>query len=220
MCIGGGGGGDGGAAAARADAENAERKAEAKEAERIAAISDEHRAIDLSFLNFDENYYGGLSDDYRQFYFPDLDRQFEDSNREQLLALSDQGILESSAGARARRDLGREYDKFGRQINTGAIEFANEGKRQVESDRAALKGTATASGGFGDAAVAAVNRANILKSPKSFEPLESNLFDAFAADVANAAIAQRGGSASAQSFRRPLTFSKPLASTGSGVVVS
>lgn len=177
MCGGGGGGGDGGAA-----------DREAKRRRNLVAGTEN---IDAALAPFDQNFFDKQGAAFQANALPGLDRSFGDAQRELIFALSRGGILQSNTAGRKQRRLNTERGDFERDIASQAADFANQGKRDVESTRSNLIAQLNATENPSAASASAAREAGLLNNAPSFSPLGNFVFNA--ADGLNNFSQQRNG---------------------------
>lgn len=100
------GGGDGSGKMMRFEKEQIAR-AEAKEAERQARLSQGKLAIDKAFGAIGDGFYNNYKNNYLAYYLPQLQRQFGDARKQLLYGLARAGTLKSSV---AGEKQGRLYE--------------------------------------------------------------------------------------------------------------
>lgn len=164
MCFGGGGGKSNNKASERAAADarareealfaqqQADREREAAEARRIAEaksarLREGMANIEKGFGQFNDDYFGGISDRYKQFYRPQLEEQKTKAQDQILFNLARSGLLNSSERANAYGDLEKAYGARDQEISSNAIQQANEARRQIEAQRSSLMSQLNATGG-------------------------------------------------------------------------
>lgn len=164
------GGGDGGAA----------DRARQQEAARQSAISKGMSSIDSAFAKFDDPYYASKEAAYRDYYYPQLDQQYNDAKDALSLRLSSNGLGGSTAGAFG---LGRLAEDYARQKAEGqqkALEYGNQVRTDIQGLRSNLINQLNSTGDASVAAQAANSAAyNQFSRPNTFEPI-SNAFKDYA----------------------------------------
>lgn len=188
---GGGGGGDGGAAAMRQQEDD--RQA------RIAASTD---TINKQFSQFDEPFFTNIADAFYKYQRPFYDEQLATARRELPLQFS------NTANSDFQRKLGeleRDATRGEADLRAQGLDFSNQQRGQVESNRADLIGMANAGTNADAMSATAASRAQALAKPPTFQPI-SDLFQKYTANAANAAIINAGQNGQVQTGPRPLLF--------------
>lgn len=93
---------------------------------------------------FNPGFYTAREGEYRDYYRPQLDKQFKDSQENLTYWLADRGLLESSVRADKQADLQELFDTGIRKINSGALDMTNQTKGNVANARAGLISSARA----------------------------------------------------------------------------
>lgn len=157
-----GGGGDNGAA------EDARRQEEARQARIRQGMS----SIDSAFMPFNDDYFGGKSKAYSDYYLPQLQQQFDDANAALRLQLSASGLGNSSAGAYGTAKLAKEFADRQADIAAKGGDYAGQARQQVQDMRNQLTSQLNATSDAGAAAQAAQSQAYAsMNRPNAFEPL-------------------------------------------------
>jgi len=124
------------------DARNA-REAEAArqrqlEEERQARITQGRQAIDTNFAQFNDNFFNSRAQAYEDYALPTLDKQYKDSMRKLVAALSRSGNMQSSTRGELMADLDEDYATQKNNIKSTALDFANKARSSVDNARAEL----------------------------------------------------------------------------------
>jgi hypothetical protein len=182
MCFpglfGGAKGGDGGARAA--------------EEQRQARIRAGMEGIDQNFAKFDDTYYDGLKTKYTDYYTPQLTDQYQKARQNLILELTRTGGINSSAGAQKLADLDLENQRQSQSMTDSALQFATQGRQDVERNRSEVVNQLNASADPAAAAAAATQRSQILQAAPAFSPI-GELFTRFLQQGGNAAMAESKG---------------------------
>lgn len=165
MCL-GGKKSDGGAAEARR-----------REEQRRANINTGTAAIDQALAPFDDKYFATRQQAYVDNALPQLSQSFDQAQKDLVYALSRSGLLQSSEAANRQRMLNEERAKYERDINNGAVSFANQGRTGLEQTRSSLLSQLNATEDPTSAATSAANQAQLLQAPPSFDPLGNFAFN-------------------------------------------
>lgn len=121
-----------------AAAEKAAAEARAAEQRRQAAITEGAGSISGIFNQFDDNFYNKRSQDYINYAQPELDRQYQNQQRDLITNLARSGNLNSSLRGDLLAELQRQYDTGKLQIADTANKYAQDARASVEAQRASL----------------------------------------------------------------------------------
>lgn len=166
-----GGGGDGGAGQIAADRQK-------DEADRASQIKKGIALINERFRGFGKK--SGYLDDYKQaytdYYLPQLDDQYQEAQDQNLFALSDAGLLKSTARNKAFTDLAEDYElQKGGILNKAEI-VAGDHRANINAERDSIINQLLASANPSVAAASARQSANALRaSTPNFSPLAAVL---------------------------------------------
>ena len=163
MCF-GGGGGDGGAAQARAD-----------EIARQARIKKGVGNIDESFKRFDDGFFSGRKDAYRNFVTPQVNDQYKQVGDQLAYSLARTGLGQSSESARQQGVLMRDNAAARQSIAEGATSEATKARQAIEDQRNSLISQVNMTSDAEMAGQNALRAAGILEQQQAFNPI-ANLF--------------------------------------------
>lgn len=192
---GGGGGGDGGAGA--------------REAERQAQINQGMANVNQAFTPFNDAYYSNISDLYKQHYTPLVTEQYSEAKRQLPFTF---GNTQNSEYTRRMGELERDYERQQVDIGAKALDFGNQQRQAVESQRGSLSNQVTAGATPGTAASLADGAAKSLSATPAFSAI-GDLFGKYVANAGNGAYQQFGIPGGTQS-------NTPLSFPGSGKAVT
>jgi hypothetical protein len=162
MCF--GGGGDGGAAQARAD-----------EAARQARIKQGVGNINEKFGQFDNGFFEGRKQAYRNFVTPQVNDQYKQVGDQLAYSLARTGLDQSSEAARQGGVLMRENALARQQLAEGATAEATKARQAIEDQRNSLISQVNMTADPEMAAQNALRAAGILEQQQNFNPI-ANLF--------------------------------------------
>jgi hypothetical protein len=167
-------------------------QAEADERRRQQMVQSGYQNVDNTFKHFNDDFFGGVTDAYTQYYLPQVDRQFDEYSRKNILSLFDKGILASSAGGRQKAAMQDKYNRARDDVGTKAVNYENALRGDVASTKSELK--SLVAGGIDPGSVASLSaeRAGLLAKPHSFEPL-GDFFNQMAGQINNRNIARSEG---------------------------
>jgi hypothetical protein len=192
MCFGGGGGGGqsnlnaANDAAAQANLQLA-RQQRQDEIARQNNINTGIGNINNTFGQFDNNFYNKLGQNYLSYYQPQLDQQYGQTQQNDLFQLARQGIVNSSGAAKVYGDLARDAGNQNIALQSGANNYMQQARGDVENQRNALVNQATATANPTAAANAATNAVGALQMIQpagGYSPL-GGLFNTFAGAASN-----------------------------------
>ena len=172
MCLGGGGGGDPSAYARQ------------QEAERQKNITAGKKAIDaaLSPSVFTPAFFGQRATAYENFMRPEVDREYKRYGDELAYALARAGLSSSTVASKSRGDLETQYDRNLLNVSNRGLDYAQQGRAELEQTRTELLNQLYASADPAGAAAQAGARASLLQSSPAFEPI-SIVFQNLAAGI-------------------------------------
>ncbi len=192
-------------------------EARQQEQQRQLRVGEGLSSIDNSFKGFDDNYFNGKQQAYRDYYSPQLNKQYQDSKDAMLLRLSDAGIGQSSAAAHGLSRLTDEYARNSADVEQKAQGYGSETRADVQGLKNQLVSQLNATGDSGLAAQAANSAVALQRSKSSgFEPLANAFTDIsglYARDQQNANYAN--------ALNQPYqTYGARLKSSAAGKLVS
>ena len=114
------------------------------EAQRKSQISANSSSIDSAFAQFDDSYFNKAADNVRNYYTPQINKQFDDAQRDVALYLADKGLSDSSVAARKAGELKDLFESNLQNIESKAQETANSTRSDVAQRKSNLKGMAEA----------------------------------------------------------------------------
>lgn len=175
---------------------------EESEEQRQARILASTQAINDAFSGFDDTYYGGIADAYRNFAMPQFSDQVKEARR--VLPMS---VPHTQSSAFQRKAGNLERDILTGEANLGrdAINEANRRRGEIEFQRGQLLSLAQGSAPTESIATQAATQASSLSAPPQFNPI-ADMFSKYASDAATMALAQRNAAPTAAQVVRPLTF--------------
>lgn len=209
MCVGGGGGQDNSAAEAR-------RREEARQ----ARITEGRTAIDEAFNIFDNSYFDDYGTTYRDYYYPQLDDQFQDAQKQLTLGLATTGNATSSAGLEKRRKLSEFYNDQRSLVENQALGAINGLRTNIERNRSDLYAQNNVAADPGNAAASAARNVSVLNQGPELTPL-SDVFANIIGNLNNHNVARQRSGTDTNSQRNGTTlFLGNGAGGSSGFVVS
>ncbi len=167
---------------------------------RLARVKAARDSVNNAFAGFDDNYFRGIADAYKNYQTPLFADQVAEARRRLPMT-----VPHTQSSAYNRRAAGLEPDILREESNIGrnAIEESNRRRGEVDYNRNELLGLAD-SGDVESASSQAAARAQSLSAPPEFSPI-ADLFGKYTTNLANAAVL--GRQAPKQQVVRPLTFS-------------
>lgn len=190
MCFGGGG---------SSAVEEESRRAREQEDARQAEIRAGRAAIDQTFGQFDDQFFQGRREAFRDFAMPQLDQQFRDAGRALTFDLARSGLTNSSVRGEQSGRLQRLYDENRQQVDNEALSREQAARNAVEGARSNLVSLLQTTGDAQGAANQALSRANVLSAPEPFSPL-GHLFTSFTNNLSTQAALERSGAMSGGRF--------------------
>jgi len=168
--------------------DNSAEIARQQEEARQAKIREGQAAIDRTFdTTFTDDYYGGLTKNYEDYYNPQLLQQYDDTLKELTFQTSRSGNAESTAANELFSKLEQKRQEAATQIANDALAATGKAKSDVASQRSNLYSLNNAAADPTQATSQAAQAAAQLNQPVSYSPL-GQLF---------ASLIQTGGNAAA-----------------------
>lgn len=148
-------------------------EARQRELDRQADIKTGRSKIDSVFSNnFGSDYYQGIRRGVIDYYRPQLEDQFEDANRKQVLALAQQGMGQgSSSGNRRLGDLQERRTLALSDIMDQSRQAVTDAKGRVSTTKANLYAQNQAAADPSQALSMATSSAGSLAAPASYSPM-------------------------------------------------
>jgi hypothetical protein len=184
---------------------------EMRELERQHAIDLGKIGIDSNFDKFNKKYYEGYKDDYKGYYAPQVEDQFNESTGKLTAALADRGMLESSVGNAAQAKLFKDYGQTNTNIANEALDAANKLRSTVQQQKSSLYSLNEASADPMGVNAQAIGASTALVAPPTYSPL-GQLFTAALQPFMN--YQQSSANAPSRTYRSP--YASP---SGSGKVI-
>lgn len=173
---GGGGGGDGGA-----------KELRKQEAEKQAKIAAATAKVNEVFAPYNDSYYSKGLEDYRSYYAPQAEKQYNDARRQMAYSLNDRGLSQSSEAGKELADLNDEYAQQKLSIENGANDFIRGWRSNVEQTRGNLLSQAQLGPEASQIAAQAATAAKASTQQPSFSPI-GDLFGKLTSNYANYAL--------------------------------
>jgi len=164
--------------------DNSAEIARQEEAARQARITEGEAKIGEAFGQFDDPFYASREKSYTDYYFPQLEEQYNDARRKLVLSLAGSGNLNSGSGAGEMADLTKAFETQRSTTAGSALDFGNTTRSNVEAARQELIAQNRAAADPSAAASSAMARAGVLTPLPAFSPLG----DIFASLISSAAI--------------------------------
>ena len=162
------------------EARRARQETERREQERQEKVSAGKVAIDNAFARFGDDYYRDYTDTYTDYYFPQIDDQFDRASAKLVAALAGRGVLDSTPGIDARSQLLKQYNTQRTGIANEAVDAANRLKGTVENTKTDMYTLNQAAADPEAMGARAVGQATALVAPPTTSPL-SQVFASFLA---------------------------------------
>lgn len=196
---------------AQFEAQQQQAELRRREEERQAKVQAGREGIDSAFEQFDDDFFTGFTDAFKNSQLPSLDRQFGDARGKLIAALAGRGTLESTVGADALADLQLVNDNTRADIGNQATDAANDLRSRIESSKSNLYSLNTGSTDPAQLNTQALASASALAAPPTTTAL---------GDVFSSAISPFIAFQSASNNRvGPRSQSVLARGTGSGTVV-
>lgn len=124
-----------------------------------------------SFKGFTPNFYNKISSDYENYATPQLNRQFDDTNRSMTYGLANRGLLKSGAQTKAMGDLNVTAGMARQQVADNARGAAMTTKQQVEAARDRAIQQLYMTGDPASGMQSAISSASNFQVPQTFTPI-------------------------------------------------
>lgn len=159
--------GGGGKSAAKRQA----TQARADEVARQDQIRRGTSAINDTFGQFNDDFFGNLRNSFTNYARPQLDKQFGDARDQLTFNLARSGTLDSSMRGTQNADLQERYDTNLQDITDQGRAYEAEARTNVERQRANLLTTLQSTADATGASNSAMAQAAALATPPSYSPL-------------------------------------------------
>jgi hypothetical protein len=164
--------------------------ARADEQQRQYRIRQGTSAIDATFGQFNDDFFGKQQKNYLDYATPQLEDQYSKAAKELTFSLARSGLTDSSARAQKEAELQKLYDTNRRAVTDQGVSYANDARNNVESARSSLISQLNATGDASGAANSALARASALSQPQAYSPL-AQLFTTFTSGLGTQAAAEQ-----------------------------
>lgn len=198
------------------DAKNQQKEMDRREDERQKKIRQGKYKIDEAYGQFDDDYYGGYQQAHTDYYFPQLDDQYERAVGQMTSGLAGRGMLDSTVGIDQRAKLLEENNRQRSGIANQAVDSTNKLRTSVEnskSDLYALNQSAADPEAMG---ALAVGQGTALAAPPTLSPL-AQIFTAALSPFLAYSTAQQNKPGAAYQSPAPVNYNP--SGYGSGSVV-
>lgn len=166
-----------------------EEEARLLEDERQSTITSATDTVNAQFEKFDDPFYAGLAKKYSDFQLPLVQEQKARALRDLELGAP---TRRSSAYAETLGELERDVGRAEIDVNSGALDYANQARQRTEDRRGTLLTQVQAGMGSEAAAGAAAQQAAALSQPPQISPV-ADLFQRYSSIYANNQLAQNAG---------------------------
>lgn len=175
---------------------------------RVTAATD---SVNSAFAPYDDNYYNSIADAYKNFEGPLYNEQVTEARRTLPMSVPS---TQSSAYLRKARQLETDVQRGQTDLDSQAIQQSQQRRGEIDAQKSDLLNMATAGADASTVADAAGQRAQLYAAPPQFSPIANLLFQQYATDAGNFALAQNANSAgSAPRIVQPLTFARSPSSS-------
>ena len=171
------------------------------EAERQARIAESTRLVNEAFAGYDDNYFSGIADAYRNYQSPIYQDQVANARRRLPMSVPH---TQSSAYNRKAADLELDIQRGEANLGREAIGEANRRRGEIDMTRNDLLNLAQGSTDTETVARQASNQAAQYATPAEFSPI-ADMFEKYSNDALTAVLANR--QKTTPQVTRPLTFS-------------
>src|SRR6185295_9714841 len=150
---------------------------------------------------FGGDFFANRRKSYTDYAMPQVQKQYQDAQKQLLYALDRGGNQASSAAATQTADLSSLYDTNKQAVADKALGYENEARTAVEDARSDLIKTLNVTGDAEGAARGAIARAGALSRPEPFSPV-SQLFADFTSTLGTQAALERAEAASRKNYAK------------------
>ena len=133
-----------------------------------------------------------MASDYRNYYDPQIEDQYEDARKKLILGLATKGTLDSSFGQGRLADLEGKRTTAHADYANNALDAGSKARGDVENARNVLYQQNTTAADPSQAATAAAQQVKALQAPASYSPL-AQLFADFLNTAATGVQAEQNG---------------------------
>lgn len=165
--------------------DNSAAEARQQEQERQDRIRAGQGQIDAAFAQYDEPFYSTASQNYLDYYNPQLDDQYDKARRDVAFGLARSGLSESTAAADKYAELDKAKGTAAQQIAGGASDYAQGLRNKVESSKSSLYDLNTSAADPTAISSRLSAATQDLSAPTTFSPL-GEVFASFLNQGANA----------------------------------
>jgi hypothetical protein len=124
--------------AAAANSRALREEAAAAEAARQERITQGRSLITQALAPYDDTYFKDMEQRYIANAVPSLNDRFTSARDELTKSLSRSGLMSSSVAAEQMRKLTEQRAQYEREVASGAVDFANQGRSSLENTRTNL----------------------------------------------------------------------------------
>lgn len=151
--------------------DNSAQIAREQEDARQARITQGKSNIDSTFGNFNDDFFGGITKNYNDYYLPQVDEQYNKALEQIKYGLARQGNTESSAAGTKLGDAEKLYLDTRTDIGNKAVKAANDARTNVEQQRSSLYDLNTSAADPSLVASRASAAATGLQAPPALSPI-------------------------------------------------
>lgn len=146
--------------------------------------------VNKAFERFDDSFFSGVQDSYRDFARPQLDEQLSTARNDLRYHLARNGLSDSTAWNKGVADLSTQFSRGMQDIASRGSEVAARQRAGLEDARSDLLRGLQASGDADLAIKQANARASIIAQPETFSPL-TEIIKAGSAQLGNQLAAEK-----------------------------
>jgi len=141
---------------------------------------------------FTDDYYSNLGKSYLDYYTPELDRQYQDAQKQTTFRFANSGNLDSGSSNTAFGDLAQQYAMQRTQLADRSLAEQQGARSNVEQTRADLIAQLEGGAGVESTAQSAMARASALSQGPQYSPL-GDMFSQITGALANSSAMQSKG---------------------------
>lgn len=126
---------------------------------------------------FDDAFYNGIDQSYKDYATPQLDQQYQEALKQLSYALDRKGLSASTAAGSEQAKLQQQYNTFQTDVASAGQSYADKARTDVENSRTTLENQLAATEDPVAAGQNAIRAAAIDSRPPAFDPVGTFAFN-------------------------------------------
>lgn len=192
---------------AAAEARRTSADLKRQEAQRQANIKGGRTKIETAFSRFNDDYFGNYTDQYLDYYNPQIDEQYTTATGKAAASFRDRGMGQSTVAAGGLANLFKDRSRARTQVANDAASAANQLRGNVENTKTNLYNLNQSAADPESANIRAQAEATALVAPPTYSPL---------GQVFAASLNSIGNAGSAYQNRAPAPYRSPYSTAAGG----